>query len=228
MPPRTPVTRARVLDTALRLVNERGADGLTMRALATELEIEAPSLYKHVANKDEILDGICELVYAQVQVEIADLPDEWHERMKTYSRALRQALLDNRNAACLLSIRPVATEGSMFLVEASLSEFVRAGVDAETGRGLLNIIVSFITGHVLAEAGAAIPGTPEQAKLNDLYSGLDPVAFQHSLATVAGPAPDRDAEFELALDLLIEGIAIRFSPQLAAAKALDAGPMSTS
>ncbi|MDH3295943.1 MAG: TetR/AcrR family transcriptional regulator C-terminal domain-containing protein [Acidimicrobiia bacterium] len=211
------VNRARVLDTALRIVNERGADGLTMRALATELDIEAPSLYKHVKSKDEILDGICELVYGQVTVD--ELPDEWHERMKVYARAFRTALLDNRNAVCILSTRPVATERSMLLVEISLIEFVRGGVDAETGRQLLNIIVSFIIGHVLAEAGSAQPGSEDQAKLDELYASLDPADFQHSLATVAGPKADRDAEFELAMDLLIEGIAIRFSDQLALAKA---------
>jgi AcrR family transcriptional regulator len=207
------------------LVNERGADGLTMRALAAELDIEAPSLYKHVANKDEILDGICELVYGQV--EVSDLPDEWHQRMKAYARAFRTALLNNRNAACILSTRPVATEGSMLLVEASLTEFVRGGVDPETGRRLLNIIVAFITGHVLSEVGAPVLGSMEHDKLGDFYAELDPIDYQHTLATVAGPPTDRDAEFELALDLLIEGIAIRFSDQLAAAKALDASGLSS-
>ncbi len=222
MPPRIPITRARVLDTALRLVNERGADGLTMRALASELDIEAPSLYKHVANKDEILDGICELVYGQVVV--GELPDEWHERMKAYARAFRTALLNNGNAACILSTRPVATEGSMVMVEASLAEFVRAGVDVETGRRLLDIIVSFITGHVLTEVGSAKPGSADDVKLHQLYDTLDPASFSLSLATVGDSQPDRDAEFELAIDLLIEGIAIRFSDELAAAQAnqLDA------
>lgn len=217
MPPRIPITRARVLDTALRLVNERGADGLTMRALASELDIEAPSLYKHVANKDEILDGICELVYGQVVV--GELPDEWHERMKAYARAFRTALLNNGNAACILSTRPVATEGSMVMVEASLAEFVRAGVDVETGRRLLDIIVSFITGHVLTEVGSAKPGSADDVKLHKLYDTLDPASFSLSLATVGDSQPDRDAEFELAIDLLIEGIAIRFSDELAAAQA---------
>ena len=227
MPPRIPVTRARVLDTALRIVNERGAERLTMRALATELEIEAPSLYKHVANKGEILDGICELVYGQVQVDVAGLPDEWDLRMKVYARAFRRALLDNRNAACILSTRPVATEGSMLLVEATLGEFVRGGVDAETGRRLLNIIVAFITGHVLSEVGTAQPGSAEHDHLIDVYSGLDPQLFPHTLSTVAKTPTDRDSEFELAVDLLIDGIAIRFSEQLATAKALDAAAAAT-
>jgi len=216
MPPKIPITRARVLDAALRLVNERGAQGLTMRALATELDIEAPSLYKHIANKDEILDGLCELVYNQVTV--GELDDDWQGRMKTYCQAFRDALLANRNVACIVATRPVATEGSMFLVEASLSEFIRAGVDVETGRRLLNIMASFVVGHVLAEVADPTPGAAEFDQLATFRATLDPQGFPLTLATLGTSPADRDAEFELALDLLIDGIMVRFANELAVAE----------
>ncbi len=215
MPPKIPITRARVLDAALRLVNERGAAGLTMRALATELDIEAPSLYKHIANKDEILDGLCELVYGQVTV--GELDDDWQSRLKTYARAFRTALLDNRNVACILATRPVATVNSMMLVEASLGEFTRAGVNAETGRRVLDIIVGMIIGHVLAEVADPIPGAAEYDRLIEFRRTLDPEAFPLTLATLGRVEADRDAEFELALDLLIAGISVQFADELAAA-----------
>jgi len=189
-----------------------------MRALASELEIEAPSLYKHVSSKDEILDGLCELVYNQVEIE--DLGDAWHERLKAYAHAFRRALLANRNVACILATRPVATEESMILVEASLSEFVRSGLDAESGRQLLNIIVGLVVGHVLSEVADSAPGAAEHERLASFRTSLDPAQFPLTLATVAASPADRDAEFDLALDLLIEGIAFRYGDRLAQAKAI--------
>lgn len=218
MPPKIPITRARVLDAALRLVNERGAAGLTMRALATELDIEAPSLYKHIDNKDAILDGLCELVYSQVTV--GEVGDDWQERLKEYAGAYRRALLQNRNVAPILAVRPVATEGSLALVEASLSEFVRGGVDPETGRRLLNIIGGFVVGHVLAEVADAAPGVAEQERLAEIRAKLNPALYPLTLATLGTSVADRDAEFELALDLLIDAITIRYAEELARAKSV--------
>ncbi|MDH5520990.1 MAG: TetR/AcrR family transcriptional regulator C-terminal domain-containing protein [Acidimicrobiia bacterium] len=202
----------------MRLVNERGASALTMRALATELDIEAPSLYKHIANKDEILDGLCELVYSQVTV--GEVSDDWHERLKAYAGAYRRALLQNRNVAPILAVRPVATEGSMALVEASLSEFVRAGVDPETGRRLLNIIGSFVVGHVLAEVADPAPGVAEQDRLAEIRATLNPAMYPLTLATLGTSVADRDAEFKLALDLLIDAITIRYAEELAQARSV--------
>ena len=222
MPPKIPITRARVLASALAIVNERGIDGLTMRALATDLDIEAPSLYKHVTNKDEILDGVCELVYNQVTV--GDLPDDWQGRLKVYAQAFREALLKNRNVAPILATRPVATEGSMALVEVSLQEFARAGVDPETGRRLLNIIVGLVIGHVLSEIASSIPGATDHDRIEAFRATLDPSVFPLSAVTVASTPADRDAEFELALDLLVDGLSTRYAEELARAAAQSAPP----
>ena len=217
MPPKIPITRARVLDAALELVNQRGAAALTMRALATELDIEAPSLYKHITNKDEILDGLCELVYSQVTV--GEVGDDWRDRLKAYAGAYRRALLNNRNVAPILAVRPVATEGSMLLVEASLAEFVRGGVDPETGRRLLNIIAGFVVGHVLAEVADPEPGTADaEARLAEIRATLNPSLYPLTLATLGTSVADRDAEFDLALDLLIDAITIRYADELALAR----------
>lgn len=214
MPPRIPISRELVLETALRLANERGVEGLTMRALAAELDIEAPSLYKHVASKGEILDGICELIYGQVTV--AETGPEWDQRLKAYARAFRGALLANRNLAGVLATRPVATESSMALVEISLHEFINAGLDPNTGRQLLDIVVSLIIGHVLAEVGSPIPGAAAHDELTMFWSRLDAEQFPLSKATVAQTPPDRDAEFELALDVLVAGFATLFHDRITA------------
>lgn len=228
MPPRIPISRELVLDTALRLANEQGVDRLTMRALAAELDIEAPSLYKHVAGKSEILDGMCELIYGQVTVEPTG--PEWDQRLRAYARAFRSALLANRNVVQVVATRPVNTEASMMLVEVSLQEFTNAGLDPETSRRLLNIAVSTIIGHVLAEVGSPVPGAAEYDELEKFRSTLDPDVFPLSLETVAHTPVDRDAEFELALDVLVAGVSTLFHDQITAPTsnpALNASPASS-
>ena len=73
--PRPPLTRERILQAAVRLADQKGLDALTMRRLGTELGVEAMSLYKHIANKDEILYGMLFLVLGEI--EIPRPGDEW-------------------------------------------------------------------------------------------------------------------------------------------------------
>lgn len=213
--PHTPLDRERVLQSALDLVNDRGLDGLTMRAIAAELGVEAPSLYKHIQGKDDILDGLCELVYLQVSFD--EHPEDWRDRLRTYSRAFRNALLSNRAVVPLIATRPVTTERSILVVEAALSQFAALGFQPESARRLLNVTVAMVIGQVLADIGSAPladldgPGRPLGDKLDDADIPL-------VRATLLGTPADRDAEFELSLDLLIAGIEQRFGPEL------DLGP----
>ncbi len=200
-----------MLDAALRIISQHGADGLTMRAIAADLKVEAPSLYKHVQNKDEILDGICELVYRQVVVE--DHLPEWDKRLKAYAHAFRNALLRNHNVVPTLATRPISTEGSMLVVEAMLGQFTQFGFEPESARRLLNIVVANIIGQVLAEISTS-PLADVNNRFNVLRKSLPSDEFPLSATTVMGDMPDRDAEFELSLDLLIEGCQVMFGHQL--------------
>ncbi|MGZ6673728.1 MAG: TetR/AcrR family transcriptional regulator, partial [Solirubrobacteraceae bacterium] len=70
-PRRTPLSRERVLRAAIALADERGAQELTMRKLAKELGVEAMSLYNHVANKDDLLDGMIDIVFGEIEAPLA-------------------------------------------------------------------------------------------------------------------------------------------------------------
>lgn len=166
-----------------------------MRSLAKDLGVEAPSIYKHVPNKAAILDGICELIYTEVVLD--EVGDAWEDRLRAYADGFRRALLDHRAAVPILTTRAVSTDGSMLLVEVALAEFARVGFDAETGRRLLNVVVATITGMVLSEMS-------DRDKVRGEFD--EPEKFPLASATVIASPADRDAEFDIAMTILTDGI----------------------
>ena len=94
---RAPLTKERVLRAALTLADESGIEGLSMRKLAQQLGVEAMSLYNHVANKDDILDGIAELVAGEIEPPPEDA--DWKAALRHAAIATHQTLLRHRWAA---------------------------------------------------------------------------------------------------------------------------------
>ncbi len=97
--PRTPLSRARVLDAAVALADEHGIEAVSMRRLAKELGVEAMSLYNHVANKDEILDGIIDVVVREIELP-SDEPD-WKAALRRSAISTRDVLVRHRWASKL-------------------------------------------------------------------------------------------------------------------------------
>src|SRR6266540_6177235 len=90
------LSRERVLQAGLRLVDREGVDALTMRRLGKELGVEAMSLYGHVANKQDLLDGVVECVYAELP-QCSLMSGPWHERLRSVAHRIRQVLLHHPN-----------------------------------------------------------------------------------------------------------------------------------
>src|SRR5918994_7195214 len=97
---RTPLSRDRILEAALGLADASGVETLTMRRLGEELGFEAMSLYRHVANKNDLLDGMLDLVLAEWQ--LPDGQGDWAEAIRTSARSVHDALRQHRWAARLL------------------------------------------------------------------------------------------------------------------------------
>src|SRR5713226_2500728 len=100
---RTPLSRERVLRAAIVLADTGGIDSLTMRKLGQELGVEAMSLYNHVANKDDILDGIVDLVFGEIDVP-SDRAD-WKTTMRQRAISAREVLLRHPWATSLMQSR---------------------------------------------------------------------------------------------------------------------------
>jgi AcrR family transcriptional regulator len=155
------LTRERVLEAGLNLVDREGVSALTMRRLGRELGVEAMSLYGYVASKQDLLDGVVECVYRELPRTVgSDGP--WQERLREIARGFRQVLLRHPNTVGLMAGRPWTSEASLDLVESALTELRRCGLDVVRASQVVTVIVAFTVGHVTSEVGdRATPPDPD-------------------------------------------------------------------
>ena len=196
---------SQVIAAARELANEQGLDKLTMRALSARVGVEAPSLYTHVLDKEDLLDGLAELIFSEVQVEPSD--DPVPVRIEMYCRALRRALLTNAHLASVAATRPVVSLSTLHLVEQALGELIDAGLDAQQALYTLDSLVSFVVGHALAEIGdnPEIGGHSED-EIASQRAALPAEHFPNVAATLGRGRVDREAEFQFGIRLIINGI----------------------
>lgn len=197
------LSRERVLQAGLKLVDEEGVNALTMRRLGKELGVEAMSLYTYVSSKQDLLDGVLECVYEEMP-KVVSIDGPWQERLRSAARAFRQVLLRHPNTVALLAARPVRNEGSLNLVESSLSELRATGLQLRQADQVLSLIVAFTVGHVASEVGDGHDRPIDD--FDTFYRSLDRSRFPNVAARVDLGAPDRDAEYALGLDFIVAGI----------------------
>ncbi len=204
---RRPLSRERILAAALELVDERGIEALSMRKLGQSLGYEAMSLYNHVANKDDLLDGILDLVLAEM--EPPD-PSGGLPAIRTAALSAHEALKRHPWAATMLMspgrIRPARIE----YMEGLLACLRGAGFSAETTYHAYHVLDAHIIGFSLwASTHGKMPEHIEDARA--WFEEMIPVAtlpylHEHGLQHLEdGPHQDRSA-FEFALDLLLESL----------------------
>jgi AcrR family transcriptional regulator len=204
---RKPLSRDRILAAALELVDEQGIDALSMRKLGQSLGYEAMSLYNHVANKDDLLDGILDLVLAEMEPPEADggLPGiraaalSAHEALKRHPWAANMLMAPSR-------IRPARIQ----YMEALLAALRGAGLSAETTYHAYHVLDAHIVGFSLwVLTHGKMPDDVEDARA--WFDRMIPVAtlpylHEHGLQHLdEGPLHDVSA-FEYGLDLLLESL----------------------
>jgi AcrR family transcriptional regulator len=200
--PRQGLNRRKVLEAALRVVDDEGLEELTMRRLAQVLGVEAPSLYKHITAKDDILDGIAGLVYEEI--DFGDASGSFAERVHSYADSCRRALLHHPNAVSIMATRPVSGKNAIALAETVIEQMHRLGFCTEVGRRILNVSYGFIVGHALAEVGSG--PSRSSGERGEEARGYDCVVSEDVARTMAFDPVDHDAEFELGISLIIAGI----------------------
>ncbi|PRY39010.1 TetR/AcrR family transcriptional regulator [Umezawaea tangerina] len=207
---REPLTRDRILAAALALVDEEGLPGLSMRRLAKVLGVEAMALYNHVANKTEILDGLAEHVFAEIERADPALP--WAERVRatvmgTY-RALRRhpvvplaLATDQANPTSLRALQPL---------DDLIGALTEAGFDDDGTRRALGSLNSLVFGSLLlTTAGFARDqvGHAEQEQMDVYVRRVNPATLPNFARVLpALMAGDPEQDFEKALDMLMAGI----------------------
>ncbi|MBL8684491.1 MAG: TetR/AcrR family transcriptional regulator C-terminal domain-containing protein [Myxococcales bacterium] len=211
------LSRDKVLSAAVAIVDREGLDALSMRRLGEELGVEAMSLYRYVANKAALLDGVVEAILSEMSVRDA-LDAPWTDRVKARSRALRATLRAHPNALSLFATRPAVTPASMAHVEASLALLREAGFSVADAIRAFQAVVGFTIGNTLS---VFAPLAPDE-RSSPAYGSLDPASYPTVLEAAKVLAKWKaDDEFEFGLDALVRGLVAKLDERPAKKRPRD-------
>ena len=146
---RVPLTRQRALSTAVALADAEGLGSLSMRKLAQELGVEAMSLYHHVANQEDILDGMVDLVFAEI--ELPSDGTEWKTAMRQRAESARAALTRHPWAISIMDSRTSPGPATLRHHDAVIGSCRKAGFPVQMAAHAFSLIDSYIYGFVLQE-----------------------------------------------------------------------------
>jgi AcrR family transcriptional regulator len=206
---RPPLSRERVLRAALVYADENGIGSLTMRKLGDALGVEAMSLYNHIANKAELLDGMIDLVFAEI-----DLPagrSDWRTAMHQRAVSARRVLARHRWAIGLMESRSSPGPATLRHHDQVLGCLRRAGFSVESAAHAYSLLDSYIYGFALQEASLPFDVGEETAELAqsimaqvpaDAYPHLAEFMVEHVLQ----PGYQYGNEYEYGLGLILDGL----------------------
>ncbi len=146
---RAPLSRERIAAAALELMDRKGLEGCTMRALGTKLKVEAMSLYHHFPNQEALLDAVMELLVAEIEIPAAG---PWTDRLRRAAWSHRATALRHPHAWPLLVTRPYATPRLLKYCDDLCGIVLAAGLDAEASAGLFRMLGHFMDGALLYTA----------------------------------------------------------------------------
>ncbi|MFD7131319.1 TetR/AcrR family transcriptional regulator [Streptomyces sp. NPDC059894] len=208
---RAPLDRKQVADTALRLLDEVGLEGLTLRAIARELDVKAPALYWHFKDKQALLDEMATEMYRRMAAAMPlDPGDTWRERLLKANRGLRTALLGYRDGAKVFSGTRFTGVEHAEQMEGVLSLLTAAGFPFDRAVRATSTTYLYTLGFVTEEQGV-LPLPGERREGFDLEERARMMAaFPLSARAGAEMFTDYDRHFEEGLALVLDGIAARY------------------
>lgn len=209
---RVPLTRQRVIEGAVALADEVGIEPLTIRRLAEHLGVKPMALYHHVAGKEQIIDGMVDVVFAQIALPPEGM--EWREAMRVRSRSARDVLARHRWAAPLMETRTNPGPANLRHHDAVLACLRAGGLSVPMTAHAYALIDAFIYGFALQEAGLPFDTPEEAAALVSVMIEQFPAAeYPHlnefTMEHVLQPGYDFAAEFDYGLDLILDALAAR-------------------
>ncbi len=202
---RVPVTRERALRAAVAIADADGISALTMRRLATELGVEAMSLYHHVANKDEVLDGITDLVVGEIQVPPTGT--DWRTAMHDRAISAHDVLLAHPWSAMLIMSRFNIGPGMTRYLDATLGRLREGGFSIHGALDAWHTLDSHIFGFTLQELQLPFDAADNAQVSADAIELFDPTQFPYVVEVVTGISrTGRVEHFEFGLELILDGL----------------------
>ena len=205
---RIPLSRHRALSTAVALADVEGLGSLTMRRLARELGVEAMSLYHHVANKDEILDGMVELVFAEIEHPAQGV--DWKPAMRERAGSVRAALRRHPWAISILQSRTSPGPENLGHLDALIGCFRTAGFSVVMAAHATSLVDSYVYGFVLQEVN--LPGEESggiEAVIDGVLPNLArdfPYLAELTVEHVLAPGYRYADEFDFGIGLILDGL----------------------
>lgn len=207
MSAREPLSPARIIDAAVRVADANDLGGVSMRSVGAELGVEAMSLYHHVANKQALLDGLTEWVFAQMGVPPQGEP--WREAMIAHARSMRGVLVAHPWALTLMNSQTDPAVGELRQYDAVLGVLRAAGFPTRLAAHTVSVLDAYVYGFALTERNLPVePG----ADVTDLAREIAPPADEYPhLAELVAYMVQADGyvyadEFEYGLDVMLDGI----------------------
>lgn len=191
---------------ALDYIDDHGLDALSMHKLGAALQVKGMSLYNHVTNKDDVLDGVVELLWTEVE-QTAPATGKWQDAVRHFAHAMRNMVRRHPNAVPLLAGQSYMPQAALRLVQAHTAALVRGDMTQQDAYALLRTITSYTLGSAYNEVSwsGSDPacGTPNVA---DLLRPGTPEDLAAVAEVFCGQA-NYDDQFQLGLDLMLRGIA---------------------
>lgn len=205
---RARLSREQVLQAALALADKGGLGALTMTAIGDRLGAQAMSLYRHVRNKDEILDGIVDLVF--VEIDMPGAAVGWKVAMRQRAISTRAVLLRHPWAIAVIESRLQPGPANLHHRDDVLGHLRGAGFSSATATHAYNLLDSYIYGFVIQEESLPFDSPEELAALGEALLANIPADEFPNLSWVTrelmAAGFEYAGEFEFGLDLILDSI----------------------
>jgi len=207
--PRGRLSRARVLRAAIAHADAGGLEALTMRNLAEELEVAPMALYRHVANKDDLIDAMIDVVFSEISLPLGGA--DWRTAMRQRAISVREALSRHRWAIGLMESRRSPGPANLRHHDAVIGKLRAAGFDIAMAAHAYSLLDSYIYGFALTNLNLPFDTSVEiadvaQSMLEPFPANEYPNLVEILTEHVMKPGYDYGDEFEYGLDLILDGL----------------------
>jgi len=218
-PAKAPLSKEAVLEAGLRVLRAKGIDGVTMRAVATELDTGAASLYVYVANRQQLLNEMFDRVVSEIDLGEDPDPKRWRDQLESLLTRILETL-ERHHGIARVPLANVPTGPNAAVVADRVIGLLRAGgIDDRSIAFFIDVVFLYINATAYETAIYVEEGVPEdsiEADIRAAFSQLDPTTIPNTMSMLdVLTQGSGEARFRFGLRLMIEGLLHVSPPEVA-------------